>query len=101
MVETAAYVYGRFNLEIDMKVLAFLAMIFAPSVALAQQKPAHVTDFNGYFLTVSFSFLEAVPDFEPADLKASEVCQSVSKTPELQYREKVTPNRFLLFYLCI
>jgi hypothetical protein len=72
-----------------------------PSLALAQQRPAHVVSFNGYYLSVSLSTLDAVADFGPADVKADQICRSVGKMAELQNREKVTPNRFILNYVCI
>lgn len=84
-----------------MRYLAILALIGAPLVVAAQQRPAYVADFNGYYLAISLSSLDSVADFAPADLKASEVCESVGKAPELQYREKVTDYRFMLFYVCL
>lgn len=83
-----------------MKLIAVLAMIAAPTFLSAQQRPAYVADFNGHFLQISMSTLDKVPNFEPADLKAADICATVGKSPELQNREKVTPNRFMLFYVC-
>lgn len=84
-----------------MKILAILVLIGLPSLVGAQQRPAYVVDFNGYYLAVSLSTLDRVPDFDPADLKASEICETVGKTAELQNREKVTDHRFMLFYVCV
>ncbi len=84
-----------------MKIFAILALVASPIMALAQQRPAYVADFNGYFLTISLSTLDKVADFEPADVKAAEVCETVGKAAELQSREKVSEHRFMLFYVCL
>jgi hypothetical protein len=80
---------------------AFLVLIGLPFAASAQQRPAYVANFNGYYLTISLSTLDKVADFEPADVKAAEICETVGKTAELQTREKVTEHRFMLSYVCL
>jgi hypothetical protein len=84
-----------------MKIFAILALIGLPMMVFAQQRPAYVADFNGYYLAISLSTLDKVTDFEPADVKASEICETVGKIAELQNREKVTEHRFMLFYVCL
>ena len=59
-----------------MKIVAALALAALPLQAMAQQHPAYVAEFNGYYLAVSLSTSDEVPDFSPADRKAAEVCQS-------------------------
>jgi hypothetical protein len=84
-----------------LKVIYVLALCLLPSVTLSQQRPAYVVNFNGHFLSVSLSTLDAVANFEPADIKAAQICETVGKTAELQNRQKVSPNRFILNYVCI
>mgnify|MGYP003627748442 CR=1 FL=1 len=84
-----------------MKKILMMALIAMPYAAAAQERPAHVVAFNGFYLTVSMSTLDAVADFSPADEKAAQICETVGKTPELQSRDKVSPNRFMLHYVCI
>lgn len=79
-----------------------LAALFAlPSLVIAQQKPAYVVQFNGHFLTISVTSIDTPFNFEPADEKATQICGTVGKKPELQNREKVTQYRFFLNYVCI
>ena len=87
--------------NLNVKKLLTLVMIALPHTAMAQERPAHVVAFNGFYLTVSMSTLDVVADFSPADAKAAQICQTVGKSPELQSRDKVTPNRFMLHYVCI
>jgi len=84
-----------------MKAFAILALILTPSLVAAQQRPAHVADFNGYYLKIGLSSSGSPTDFEPADKKADQVCASVGKTPELQFYETVAKYRFEVFYVCL
>jgi|AntRauTorckE5430_2_1112549.scaffolds.fasta_scaffold05896_2 hypothetical protein len=87
--------------SLNVRKILTLALIAMPYAVSAQERPAHVVAFNGFYLTVSMSTLDTVADFSTADTKAAQICETVGKEPELQSRDKVTPNRFMLHYVCI
>lgn len=62
--------------------------------------PAHaqsVREFNGYSMLISVNQNEA----EKADQKAQEICASLGKSAERQYRERTPQSRYLIFYICL
>lgn len=80
-------------------IIAALVLLAAP--AAAQERPAHIVNFNGHSLLVSLADSDKPTDYSPAEAKAQEACASVGKTPQLQYRETVGQYRFMLFYVCL
>lgn len=80
-------------------ILAALALM--ATATHAQERPAHIADFNGYTVTVSLSDSNKPTDYTPADAKAQEACESVGKAPQLQSRQSVSEWRFLLVYVCL
>ena len=81
--------------------IAILALIGLPSLVGAQQRPAYVAAFNGYYLEIGLSSSGSPTDFGPAEKKAEQICSSVGKSPELQFYETIAKYRFMLFYVCI
>lgn len=79
----------------------FAAFALMATAAHAQERPAHITSFNGYTVTVALADSDTPTDYAPAEAKAHEACASVDKTPQLQSRETVGQYRFMLVYVCL
>ncbi len=84
-----------------MKYLAILTLLGLPAAGLAQQRPAQVIAFNGHYIEIDLASSHTPTNYDPADEKADQLCDSVGKVPELQYRETVAQGRFKLFYVCL
>lgn len=75
------------------------AMTFTASAAIANETP--VFFFNGYSFTISAVKLKGAETPEIVTKKATEVCGSVGKRPELQVATETSDFRAEFAFICL
>ena len=90
-----------------MRFVFLIVTIFAPVLAGAQTTTAReraeptIVGFNGYALTISYAVVRDAPVPDKVVQKASIVCRSVGKSPELQTIDNYSDFRANFFFVCL